>query len=56
MEITLVDVPKSIPTKVLPRIIAEFLTAGKNDEVVISFIPKYYNKSEPKINRNFIIL
>ena len=38
IETTVVDVPKSIPTKVLLRINAEFLTAGKNDEVVILFI------------------
>ena len=38
METTVVDVPKSIPIYVLPRIREEFLTAGSNDEVVIIFI------------------
>lgn len=55
METTVVDVPKSIPTKVLPRIIAEFLTAGKNEDVVISFI-FHVNYSFPYTSKDFCIL
>ena len=42
IETTVVDVPKSMPTYVLPFIKSVFLIAGKNDDVVIIFMISYF--------------